>query len=223
MDGNGAPLAVRISAGNENEQRHFLPLVDRLLQDGIHPDQVWADRGYWAKALRDGLTDRRIEPRISRKRRPNEPIPEGVPTTELARGKKRTIRPRDLEGRHRWQIERTNAWIHVWRRIHIRRDVKAENYTALLTIVLSVILARNFSVELLAPICRGAWVPCGVWSMRHGPRVFRDGFRGAPGERFGAWRPDAHADTLSCGSVRGMCAFARVPCGFGSSCSESDA
>ncbi len=144
MDGNGAPLAVRVSAGNENEQRHFLPLVDRLLDDGIHPDQVWADRGYWAKALRDGLADRDIESCISRKRNPYEPIPDGIPTTELTRGRKRTIRGRDPEGKHRWQIERTNAWIHVWRRIDIRRDVKAEIYTALLMIVLSVILARNY-------------------------------------------------------------------------------
>lgn len=144
MDANGAPLAVRISAGNENEQRHFFPLVDRLLADGIHPDQVWADRGYWAKALRDGLTERNIESCISRKRNPNEPIPDGTPTKQLERGRKRVVRPRDPLGRYRWQIERTNAWIHVWRRIHIRRDVKAENYTALLMIVLSVILARNF-------------------------------------------------------------------------------
>src|SRR6266545_1045879 len=30
VDANGAPLAVRLSAGNENEQRHLLPLVDEL-------------------------------------------------------------------------------------------------------------------------------------------------------------------------------------------------
>jgi transposase len=144
VDADGIPLALRISAGNQNEQRHLLPLVDTLIGDGLRPVTVWADRGYWAKALRDGLRDRGIEPMISRRRDPGEPIPDGVATRSMHRGRQRRTKPVDPMGRHRWQIERTNAWIHSFRRIHIRRDVKLENYAALFTIALVIILARQF-------------------------------------------------------------------------------
>jgi transposase len=144
VDANGLPLALRISAGNENEQRHLLPLVDTLIADDLRPTTVWADRGYWAAVLRDGLRERRITPMISRRRDPGEPIPDGIPTRSFQRGRRRRTKPLDPMGRHRWQIERTNAWIHTFRRIHIRRDVKLENYAALFTIALVIILARQF-------------------------------------------------------------------------------
>ena len=46
VDANGLPLEVRLAAGNENEQRHLLPLIDALIERGIRPAEVWADRGY---------------------------------------------------------------------------------------------------------------------------------------------------------------------------------
>jgi transposase len=81
---------------------------------------------------------------ISRRRDPGEPIPAGAPTRSFQRGRRRRTKPLDPMGRHRWQIERTNAWIHGFRRIHTRRDVKLENYTAFFTIALVIILARQF-------------------------------------------------------------------------------
>jgi Transposase DDE domain len=136
-------LAVCISAGNENEQRHFFLLIDELLSQELRPLQAWADRGYWSAAIRNGLIERRIEPMISRRRNPHEPIPDGTPTGPIhLRGKKKTRKPRDPMGRHRWQIERTNAWLHNYRRVHIRREVKVENYSALLTLALTLILVR---------------------------------------------------------------------------------
>jgi transposase len=133
-----------VAAGNRNEQHFLLPLVDELISQGLRPVEVWADRGYYAARLREGLCERRITPCISRRRDPGEPIAPGSVTYEHHRGRKKTRKARDLMGRHRWPIERTNAWIHVLRRLHIRREVKAENYTALLTIGLCLILARNY-------------------------------------------------------------------------------
>jgi hypothetical protein len=98
----------------------------------------------WGAGLLAGLHERRITPRISRRRNPGQPIPPGTATREHHRGRKKTRKPRDPMGRHRWPIERTNAWIHVFRRIHVRREVKAENFLALLTIGLCLILARNY-------------------------------------------------------------------------------
>lgn len=66
---------MRLSAGNENEQRHLLPLVDQLLERGIRPAELWADRGYAAKALDQALREREIEPRISKATPPRRADP----------------------------------------------------------------------------------------------------------------------------------------------------
>jgi hypothetical protein len=137
------PLAVAISAGNANEQRFLLPLVDQLRADRLRPRQVWADRGYWSSDIRTGLRDRRISARISRRRNPGEPIPEGTPTRTSDRGRRKRTKPLDPLGRHRWQIERTNAWLHNYPRLHTRRDVKVANYQAFFTIAMSLVLARK--------------------------------------------------------------------------------
>jgi transposase len=144
VDANGAPLAVRLAAGNENEQRHLLPLVDELLGRGIRPDQLWADRGYAAKAIEQALLQRQIEPRISKPRRRGDPIPPAEIVGEVWRGKKRRIKTRDPQGRHRWPVERTNAWLKARRRIATRRDRKPDNYLAFLQLAMILILVRSF-------------------------------------------------------------------------------
>ena len=135
---------MRLSAGNENEQRHLLPLVDELLERGIRPRELWADRGYAAKAIDEALRERAIEPRISKPRRAGDPIPEGTPTREVWRGKKRRIKTADPLARHRWPVERTNAWLKAKRRINTRRDRKADNYLAFLHLGMIIILTRSF-------------------------------------------------------------------------------
>lgn len=135
---------VSLSAGNENEQRHLLPLVDQLLARGIRPAELWADRGYAAKAIEQALHQRAIEPRISKPRRPGEPIPAGTPTREVWRGKQRRTKTRDPQARHRWPVERTNAWLKARRRIATRRDIKPDNYLAFLQLGMILILARSF-------------------------------------------------------------------------------
>jgi len=135
---------VRLAAGNENEQRHLIPLLDALATRGIHPRELLADRGYASAALDRALRERQIEPRISKPRRKGEPIPAGTPTREVWRGKKRRLRTPDPEARHRFPIERTNAWLKAKRRIATRRDRKADNYLAFLHLGMIIILARSF-------------------------------------------------------------------------------
>jgi transposase len=144
VDANGAPLAVRLSAGNENEQRHLLPLLDELAQRGIRPAQLWADRAYASKAIEQALLDRQIESRISKPRRPGEPIPPGTPTREVWRGRRRRIKTADPLARHRWPVERTNAWLKAKRRINTRRDRKADNYLAFLHLAMILVLTNSF-------------------------------------------------------------------------------
>ena len=135
---------MRLSGGNENERRHLLPLVDALAERGIHPLELWADRGYASQALEQALRERRIEPRISQPRRPNEPIPPGEAVREVWRGKKRRKTTRDRQARYRWPVERTNAWLKAKRRIATRRDRKPENYLAFLQLGMILILTNSF-------------------------------------------------------------------------------
>jgi len=135
---------VRLAAGNENERRHLLPLVDQLLDRGIQPAELLADRGYAARALEQALRDRQIEPRISQPRPAGEPIPPGTPTREVWRGKKRRLRTADPQARQRFPVERTVAWLKARRRIATRRDVKPDNYLAFLQLGMILILTRSF-------------------------------------------------------------------------------
>lgn len=135
---------MRLAAGNENEQRHLLPLVDALAARGIHPCELWADRGYASAALAQALRERAIEPRISQPRRRNQPIPADTPTREVWRGRRRRLRTPDRQARHRWPIERTNAWLKAKRRIATRRDRKADTYLAFLHLGMLLILTRSF-------------------------------------------------------------------------------
>jgi transposase len=90
------------------------------------------------------LRARQIEPRISQPRRGGEPIPPGTPSRTVWRGKRRRVKTADPQARHRWPIERTNAWLKALRRIATRRDRKAENYLAFLQLGMIVVLTRSF-------------------------------------------------------------------------------
>jgi transposase len=137
-------LAVRVAAGNESEQAHLLPLIDALAAQGVRPEQVLADRGYDAEALRQGLRERGIEPLISKRRRPGQPPPAGTASREVWRGRQRRLKTPDPHARQRWPVERTNAWLKARRRIATRRDRKADNYTAFLQLGMILILANQF-------------------------------------------------------------------------------
>ena len=75
VDANGAPLAVRLAAGNENERRHLLPLLDMLLARGIHAARVVGRPRLRQRELREHYANARIEPRISQRRRKATPSP----------------------------------------------------------------------------------------------------------------------------------------------------
>jgi transposase len=144
VDRHGAPLAVLVSAGNENERRYLLPLVDELLARGLHPQELWADRGYASQALEHALRDRAIEPKISQPRRAGQPIPADTPSREIWRGRRRRLKTSDPHAPTRWPVERTNAWLKAHRRIATRRDRKPETYHAFIQLAMILILHRSF-------------------------------------------------------------------------------
>lgn len=115
-----------------------------MLARKLRPDELWADRGYDSRALIEALLERDIQPRISRRRQAGEPIPDGEPTREVWRGRKRRLKTRDPLAKHRWPVERTNAWLKAMRRIQTRRDRKDTTYEAFLQLGIIVILVRSF-------------------------------------------------------------------------------
>jgi transposase len=52
------------------------------------------------------------------------------------------LRTSDPLARHRWVIERTNAWLRRFRRLTIRTEPNSRAYHAYLTIALLIILTR---------------------------------------------------------------------------------
>lgn len=142
VEGQGWPLARRLGPGNENERAHALPLLDELLAHGYLPAELWADRGYCSDPLRHEISERGVKPRISRRRRPGEPDLPDQKRRTATRGRKRVIRRSDPDARHRWVVERTNAWLRRFRRLNTRYEPNAHVYLAYLTIALIIILAR---------------------------------------------------------------------------------
>ena len=134
---------MRLTAGNENERRQLLPLIDELIARHLRPREVWADRGYDSRPLEQALRERQIEPCISRRRRAGDPVPAQHRRREVWRGTKRQTKTRDRLARHRWPVERTNAWLKAKRRIATRRDRKADNYLAFLHLGMILILANS--------------------------------------------------------------------------------
>ena len=143
VDGAGRPLALRLGPGNENERAHLLPLVDSLRQAGYQPLQVWADRGYDSAELERALREREIEPRISKRRRAGQPPLPGQTSRSGRRGRQKVTRTSDPLARHRWVVERTNAWLRRFRRLTIRTEPNSAVYLAYLTLALIIILDRS--------------------------------------------------------------------------------
>ena len=138
VDATGIPLAITIGAGNQNERRQLLPLLDQLLARGIVPGELWADRGYDSEQLRAEVRARGVEPVISRRRRRNDPPPPpGTPTS--LRGNRLVAKPRDPNGRHRWPVERTNGWLRNWRRVATRWERNPDYWLAIIQTAAAIV------------------------------------------------------------------------------------
>jgi transposase len=91
------------------------------------PTSLLADRGYDADWLRDALNERGIKPLIPQKQ------------------KRGTGRIRGAQARHRWPIERTNAWLHNQRRLNPRWERRPELYLAFAQLAAALILCRRLN------------------------------------------------------------------------------
>ncbi len=113
VDGNGLPLAWRLSAGNRNDILQLIPLLDAVPAVAVvgrphqRPERVLADRAYDHEHYLVELRRRGIEPVVARRRQPHG---SGL-------------------GRLRWVVERTFAWLHSFERLLVSYERRAPTCT----------------------------------------------------------------------------------------------
>ena len=136
VDGQGLPLGIHLSAANINE----VQLAEETLaavavpragpgRPKQKPERIIADRGYDSRGLWERLKARGIQ---------------------LICPHLRTRKDRFQDGRclrrykRRWIIERTNAWLHAFRRLVTRYEHRLEHYRAFVHVACMMIVLRQF-------------------------------------------------------------------------------
>ncbi|QUX26281.1 IS5 family transposase [Nocardiopsis sp. MT53] len=129
-DRQGLPLSMAISGANTHDSQALQPLVagippirSRRGPRRRRPGKLHGDKGYDYAHLRRWLRQRGIVHRLAR---------------------------RDMEssqrlGRHRWQVERTMAWLAGCRRLHRRYERKADHFLAFAGIACTLICYRQLT------------------------------------------------------------------------------
>jgi transposase len=127
-EGQGYPLASRVTGANRHDSTAFAHLVDAvppIKQPNGHrrkrPDKAHADKGYDMPRCRRFLHRRHIQVRIARI----------------------GIESKQKLGRHRWASERTFAWLHGYRRLQVRYERRLDIHEAFLTLACAMICFRG--------------------------------------------------------------------------------
>jgi transposase len=130
VDRQGIPLAVQLTAANVHDSKLLAPPVDAVQpirrpigapgRPRKGPAKLHADKGSDFGSTRRALRQRGIVPRIARR---------GVESSERL-------------GRHRWVVERTQAWIVSFRKLAVRFDRHAASVLGFLHLACALICLR---------------------------------------------------------------------------------
>ena len=127
-DAGGIPLVTSVTGANRHDVTQLLPLVDavpavagRRGRPRRRPQRVQGDRAYDSQPHRRALRQRGIQPLLAKRRTPHG---SGL-------------------GAHRWVVERTNSWLHQFRRLRVRYERRADIHQAFLTLGCIVICFRS--------------------------------------------------------------------------------
>jgi IS5 family transposase len=101
VDAGGLPLGLAAAAANVCEQDLLMPALDDVPLDIPEGTPVIADKGHDSDTLRDEVEDAGLVPVIPHRKNRSRP----------SRNDGRRLR----RYRHRWLVERTNAWLHCYR------------------------------------------------------------------------------------------------------------
>ncbi|MFF3143089.1 IS5 family transposase [Streptomyces sp. NPDC057927] len=121
VDRHGTPLAVSLTGGNRHDATQPMPL-----RTPSHPSAGYeaghaVAPGYDFDKYRRLVRARGITPKIARRGTPHG---SGL-------------------GRTRWVVERTFAWLHQFKRLRIRYEIRADLHLALLQLACSIICLRR--------------------------------------------------------------------------------
>lgn len=126
VDFLGTPFNVVFASGN----RHDMPLaIPTITNNPVgKPGIILADKGYDSDKLRHKLNQSGIYSNIA---------------VRSIKNRKITINYNKDLGKMRFKIERTNAWIKSFRRLHFRFDYTLASFQALTYLALIVICIRK--------------------------------------------------------------------------------
>jgi transposase len=114
-DGNGAPLAAVLTAGQANESKSAVPLVDAVrIGRRRRPRRVAGDKGYSFKFVRRMLRRRHVRPVI-----PTRSDQQPDPAFDREAYRRRNV------------VERLVGWLKERRRLCTRFEKLADNYLAM--------------------------------------------------------------------------------------------
>jgi transposase len=124
VDAQGLPLNVTTTAANVPEVNEVLDLVDTAPEvvtaageSRQNPDTLYGDRGYDSEPHREEMRARGIDPKFAKRRTPHG---SGL-------------------GVYRWVAERTESWLHTFRRLRLRTDRNGEVHDAFATLASALI------------------------------------------------------------------------------------
>lgn len=126
VEGEGKPLAVRISPGQEHETKQAIPLVDDINVGGKQGrprkrlDTIAGDKGYDSKAIRNELKRRGTTPVIAHRRNKYGEYPSSAEGFDKEKYRGRNV------------VERTIGHIKELRRIATRYEKLSAQYMAML-------------------------------------------------------------------------------------------
>lgn len=130
VDASGLPLGLAAAAADVSENQLLMLALDDApveLRSGI---PVIADKGHDSDSLRDELEEAGFVPIIPHRRNRVRP----------SRNDGRRLR----RYRHRWLVERTNAWLHCYRGLATRWAYYSFMYIGLVYLAFIHIALRRF-------------------------------------------------------------------------------
>jgi transposase len=130
-DGAGTPLGIYLEAASPAEVRLIEPTLAQFDEHGLtqQPKRLIADRAYDSNGARELLVERGIEPIIPARRNNRRA------THQDGRKLRRY--------RHRWIIERTNAWLQNFRRLVVRYERSQVVFNALVHLACALICMKR--------------------------------------------------------------------------------
>lgn len=106
VDASGLPLGLEVAAADVSEKQLLMPALDDIPVEVPARTPVVADKGHDSDPLRDKVESAGYIPVIPHRKNRVKP----------SRNDGRRLR----RYKHRWLVERTNAWLHCYRGLAVR-------------------------------------------------------------------------------------------------------